>query len=118
MDKWINEPDSESEDEAEDVYKDNLFSGASKTDAHRKLFYEEDKEVKPKKTKKGRKGKGKKKGRRTGIEEEEEQEEGYDSDQIKEVLKGLTLITIIEYNMYTYMSNVEDLKFADLHVMI
>ncbi len=88
LDKWINEPESDSEGEgAEDLYKNDFFKGGStsiNTDTHRKLFDDDD-DDKTKKTKKGSKGKKGRKGKKTIIDDDDDHQEGYDSDQIREV---------------------------------
>ena len=101
LDKWINEPDSESEEEPEEMFKDSFFGGVA--DKHRKLFDED--EPKSKKVKKGgsKKGKGKK-GKRSGFEEEDDEggygrDLDYDSDQMREVLN---------YKYYVYFQQMHN----------
>lgn len=82
LDKWINEPESESEEEPEDLFKDNLFGSAA---THKSLYDDEEKPSKKKGKKGGKKGKGKKP-KRTGLEDEEFVKNiEYDSDEMKEV---------------------------------
>ena len=85
LDKWINDPPSESDDDVMEDEPTTNFFGISSADYHRKPFYEDETTGTPETSHK--KGKGKKKGKKRRGRGDDMDDEGYPEEDEEEMEK-------------------------------